>query len=58
MWGDFLLLFSLTLSSGFQGAGGDTRELLVGDGPRYLVLVKELGEGGLMNFSDGGSKIF
>ena len=28
MWGDFLLWFSLTLSSGFQGAGGDTRELL------------------------------
>jgi hypothetical protein len=56
VWGDFLLWFSLTLLSGFQGAGGDTRKLL-GRWSEILRLGRRVG-GGLMNFSDGGPKIF
>ncbi len=41
---------------GFKGRGEILGSYL-GDGPRYCVLVGELG-GGLMNFSDVGSKIF
>ena len=57
MWGIFLFWFLLTLSSGFQGAGGDTRELL-GRWLEISRLGRRVGGGGLMNFSDGGPKIF
>jgi hypothetical protein len=42
---------------GFKGRGEILGSYL-GDGPRYRVWVGELGGGGLMNFSDGGPKIF